>query len=97
MYSSLRSDFRDSIEIMMKNIKTFIQLKVHGTVHAHYNQFTDILEISISNRVLNIEPFRYHHPKLSKDMQNGISSEVISRFVIKEYKDYVNLYIFKKY
>ena len=95
--SNPRHDFMESIEILSKNIVTLLQMGVHGKVYAHYNRFTDILEVSITNRVLNIESFRYHYANLSRDMHNGISSEVISRFVIKEYQDYINLYIFKKY
>lgn len=92
-----RHDFMESVEILSKNIVTLLQMEVHGKVYAHYNRFTDILEVSVTNRVLNIEPFRYHYANLSRDMKNGISSEVISRFVIKEYQDYINIYIFKKY
>ena len=97
LVSTPRHDFMESVEILSKNIVTLLQMEVHGKVYAHYNRFTDILEVSVTNRVLNIEPFRYHYANLSRDMKNGISSEVISRFVIKEYQDYVNLYIFKKY
>lgn len=94
---SNRTDEHESFEILAKNIVIYLQMEVHGKVYAHYNRFTDILEVSITNRVLNIEPFRYHYSHLSRDMHNGISSEVISRFVVKEYHDYVDLYIFKRY
>ena len=94
---SNHTDEHESSEILAKNIVALLQMEVHGKVYAHYNRFTDILEVFITNRVLNVEPFRYHYANLSRDMHNGISSEVISRFVVKEYHDYVDLYVFKKY
>lgn len=94
---AFRTDFMEAIEILCKNISSDVQTSVHGKAHAHYNKFTDVLEVTISNRVLNVEPFRYHYYNLSRDMKNHISSEVIARFVVKEYHDYVDMYIFKRY
>ena len=87
----------EAIVILAKNVASDIQSSVHGRVNCHYNTFTDTMEISISNRVLNIEPFRYNYMYFSREMKHGISSEVIARFVVKEYKEYVDLYIFKRY
>lgn len=87
----------EAIVILAKNVASDIQSSVHGKVNCHYNTFTDTMEISISNRVLNIEPFRYNYMYFSREMKHGISSSVIARFVVKEYKEYVDLYIFKKY
>ena len=95
--TAFRTDFMEAIEILCKNISGDVQSSVHGKAHAHYNKFTDVLEVTISNRVLNVEPFRYHYYNLSRDMKNHISSEVIARFVVKEYNDYVDMYIFKRY
>ena len=87
----------EAVIILAKNVASDIQSSVHGKVNCHYNTFTDTMEISISNRVLNIEPFRYNFMYFSREMKHGISSDVIARFVVKEYKEYVDLYIFKRY
>ena len=87
----------EAIVIFAKNVASDIQSSVHGKVNCHYNTFTDTMEITISNRVLNIEPFRYSYMYFSREMKHGISSSVIARFVVKEYKEYIDLYIFKRY
>lgn len=87
----------EAIVILAKNVASDIQSSVHGKVNCYYNMFTDTMEISISNRVLNIEPFRYNYMYFSREMKHGISSNIIARFVVKEYKEYVDLYIFKRY
>lgn len=88
---------RESVIILAKNVTTDIQSSVHGKVNCRYNSFTDTMEISISNRALNIEPFRYNYMYFSREMKHGISSSVIAHFIVKEYKEYVDLYIFKRY
>ena len=92
-----RTDCGESFEILCRNIVSDLQTSVHGKVHAHYNRISDILEVTITNRVINAEPFRYHYFQLSRDMRADISASVISRFVIKEYHDYVDMYVFKRY
>lgn len=92
-----RAEWHEAIVILAKNVASDIQSSVHGRVNCHYSIFTDTMEISISNRVLNIEPFRYTYMYFSREMEHDISSEVIARFVVKEYKEYVDLYIFKRY
>ena len=92
-----RTDAFESFEIISKNIVSELQTSVHGKVHAHYNRITDILEVSITNRALNAEPFRFHYYRLSSDMKNGISASVIAKFALKEYHEYVDMFFFKKY
>lgn len=92
-----RTDIHESYEIISRNIVSDLQSSVHGKVFCHYNRWNDILEVSITNRALNAEPFRYHYYNLSRDMNNGITSTIIARFVVKEYQDYVSMFFFRKY
>ncbi|MBO7712914.1 MAG: hypothetical protein J6S85_05055 [Methanobrevibacter sp.] len=80
-----------------QNLSMELSCEIHGKINAHYNPITDAMQVTIINRALNIEPFRFTQPYFSRDMANGISSSTLSRFILKEYREYIELYIFKKY
>lgn len=69
--------------------------KLWGNVMVHYNPRQDCLDISIKNRALYAEPFRYSYPKFSKEMMHGLSSGVVAAHILNEYRDYVNRYFWR--
>lgn len=94
---AFRTDLMEAIEVICKNIATDLKGEVWGKVNAHYNRYTDVLEVVISNRALNAEDFRYPYYNFADAMKTGISSEVITRFVMKEHHDYLDMFFFRKY
>ena len=96
-YYNISSHIFESYVNIARNISMELSCELHGKINVHYNAVTDSLQVMISNRALNIEPFRLTYPYFSKEMVNGTNSSTLSRFILKEYRDYVNLYLFKKY
>ena len=50
---SNRTDEHESFELLSQNLVMNLKTSIHGKVYAHYNRFTDILEVTITNRVIN--------------------------------------------
>lgn len=86
----------DAIKCFTTNLYLYISGAVWGFVNVHYNPITDCLEISIKNKAFNMEPFRMTYPEFSKEMRYGCSSGLIGNHILEEYRDYINLYIYKR-
>lgn len=92
----LFNDIFEGVNDISTNIYLNIREIIHGKINVYYNKVSDCLEIYISNRALNIEPFHATIPTFYSNMLNGISSKEISDRVIREYRKYVNMYIWKE-
>lgn len=84
------------IKTLSSNVALSLRGAVWGNISVHYSPILDSLEIQIKNRALAIEPFRYTYPELSKEVKLGLSSSTIANFVLSEYRDYVEMYIWKR-
>lgn len=86
----------DGITKFASAVYFYIQARVHGTISCYYNKVRDILEVQISNRALNINSFIHLEPDFSHSFKEGIRSNILAARILDEYRNYVNLYIFKK-
>lgn len=86
----------EAIKNFSTNLYLYITGAVWGYVNVHYNPITDCLEISIKNKAFNMEPFRMTYPEFSKEMRYGCSSGLIGNHVLSEYRDYLDMYIYKR-
>ena len=86
----------EAIKNFSTNLYLYITGAVWGYVNVHYNPITDCLEISIKNKAFNMEPFRMTYPEFSKEMRFGCSSGLIGNHVLQEYRDYLDMYIYKR-
>lgn len=82
--------------ILTSSVVEAVKSKVWGYVKAYYNNFTDTLEITIQNRALNSESFRYSFSNFSQEVKNGTSATVIANFILKEYNEYIYMYFWKR-
>lgn len=85
-----------AIQLAIK-ISQDLRERVWGYVNVSYNSIDDSFYIKISNRVFNSEPFHFYFNFVSNEMARGTSSSVISQYILNEYRDYVNMYIYKKH
>lgn len=95
-YMRVGNDVYSGAVNMAINIAIYLKEKVWGEVKVHYDGFSDSFSILISNRALAIEPFRSNFYYVSNEMSKGTSSQIIAKFFLSEYKDYVNMYLWKK-
>jgi hypothetical protein len=87
----------EAIKEISTQISNILKNRVWGQINVHYNNFTDTLEVSISNRALNAEPFRYSHSDFSVDLMYKVDSKVLSQFILNEYREYLDMYFWRKY
>lgn len=86
----------EGINNFCTNLSLYIKGAVWGYVNIHYNPVQDCLEIMIKNRAFNLEPFRMTYPMFSKEMRTGVSSGLIGAHILSEYKDYIDMYFYKR-
>ena len=78
-------------------ISNNLKNRLWGQINVYYNNFTDTLEVTIKNRALNAEPFRYSHSDFSVDLMYKADSKVLSQFILNEYREYLERYFWRKY
>ena len=75
----LPNDLFEVLSDFSTNVYLNIREKAHGKVIVFYNKTTDCLEVTISNRALNIEPFHYTSATFLSKLQQGLSSFAVSK------------------
>lgn len=86
----------EAVNDFSTNVYLNIREKVHGKVNVYYNKASDCLEVYIYNRALNFEPFHFTYPTFFDNIQHGVSSNDLTKKILTDYKNYINLYIWKE-
>lgn len=84
------------VKALCSRVSNYLNDRVIGHVSVHYDFREDMLQVQISHKNLKFEKFRYNYFNFSHDILNAIPAIEIARFILKEYKEYLNKVFFKE-
>ena len=77
--------------IFSQNLKQRLKSEIKGNVHFHLQDDTLIVDISATHNVY----WKYIHNNLSSELVQGLTSEMLSEAIVKQYTKFIrNLYFF---
>lgn len=87
----------EAIRDVCANISENLKTSVYGKVYVHYDNYADSLHVTIKNRAFNGNEFEMDHANFSREIRLGTPANVLANFILKEYRDYINMYFYRKW
>lgn len=87
----------EAIRDICTKISDEIKANIYGKINVHYDNFSDTLRVRISNRAFNGNEFEMNLEFFSKEIHLGTSANVLANYILSEYRDYVEMYFWRKY